>query len=229
MRVQVRTPPSRSLTSKLRSGIYTARARVRRGYRADSIPEARFSRSPHRGAMKTAVFVGTSVDGFLARRNGQLDFLAEAEGVPHGFEEFMASVDAYVMGRKTFEWVGRAIRREGADWPIEKPVFVLTHRPSRLRIPRGATCEPIQGTPAQVIARLDRRGFRSLYVDGGETIQQFLRSGRVDRLIVTRVPVLIGSGIPLFGPLPRDVRLHHVRTRVIGGRFVQTEYSVRRK
>ncbi len=176
--------------------------------------------------MKVAVFVGASVDGFLARKGGRMDFLAEEEAGPYGFEEFMATVDAHVIGRKTFDWVCRSMRQHAGGWPFDKPVFVLSRRPGRLRIPKGAKCEVIRGTPGHVISLLARRGFRSIYVDGGTTIQGFLRAGRVDRLIVTRVPVLIGAGIPLFGSIPHDLRLQHVRTRVIRRRFVQTEYRV---
>jgi dihydrofolate reductase len=179
--------------------------------------------------MKVSVFVGASVDGFLARKNDKMDFLAEAEAGPYGFEEFMATIDAHVIGRRTFDWVRGQMRRKASPWPFEKPVFVLSSRPGRLKIPKGATCEAIRGTPGRVVSRLARRGFRSVYVDGGKTIQRFLRAGRVDRLIVNRVPVLIGQGVPLFGALPHDVRLHHVRTRVFRKSFVQTEYRVLRK
>jgi dihydrofolate reductase len=179
--------------------------------------------------MKTSVFVGASVDGFLARKNGDMDFLSEAEGVPHGFEEFQATIDAYVMGRRTFDWIRGWMRRHENRWPFDKPVFVLSRSPSRVKIPSGARCERLQGRPKRVCAALARRGYRSLYVDGGRTIQEFLRAGCVDRLIVTRVPVLIGGGVPLFGALSHDVRLQHVKTRVIRQRFVQTEYRVRRR
>ena len=176
--------------------------------------------------MKTSVFVGTSVDGFIARRDGSLDFLAVGEGGANGFEEFVTTIDAHVIGRKTFDWACGWLREHPGQWPFEKPVFVLTRHPRRLRIPKDAKCESITGTPQQVIAILARRGFRHLYVDGGVTIQGFLRAGRVDRLIVTRVPVLIGEGIPLFGTLPHDVRLKHIKTKVYPKGLVQTEYRV---
>jgi dihydrofolate reductase len=176
--------------------------------------------------MKTSVFVGASVDGFIARKNGSVDFLAEEEAGPYGFEQFLETIDAHLVGRRTFDWVRGWMRAHGGRWPFEKPVFVLSGRPARLKIPKGVNCEVMKGTPARVLSRLARRGFRSLYVDGGKTIQAFLRAGRVNRLIVTRVPVLIGDGIPLFGALPHDVRLRHVRTRVLRKRFVQTEYRV---
>jgi dihydrofolate reductase len=176
--------------------------------------------------MKTSVFVGTSVDGFIARKDGSLDFLSAGESGSNGFEEFVATIDAHVIGRKTFDWARGWLRDHPGQWPFEKPVFVLTRRPGRLRIPKGVTCEVITGTPRRVISILARRGFRHLYVDGGQTIQGFLRAGSIDRLTITKVPVLIGEGIPLFGDLPHDVRLKHIRTKVYPKGLVQTEYRV---
>jgi dihydrofolate reductase len=176
--------------------------------------------------MRASVFVGVSVDGFLARKDGSMDFLAEEEAGPYGFEEFVATIDAHLIGRKTFEWVRGWMRRHQGRWPFEKPVFVLSRAPGRLKIPKGVRCEAIHGTPRRLLDKLARRGFRSVYVDGGKTIQGFLRAGCVDRLIVTRVPILIGAGVPLFGALTHDVRLIHVRTRTLRKRFVQSEYRV---
>jgi dihydrofolate reductase len=84
----------------------------------------------------------------------------------------------------------------------------------------------MSGDPAGIVAKLAASGAHHLYVDGGITIQEFLRAGIVQRLIITRVPVLIGDGIPLFGSLPRDVRLQHVATRAYPSGLVQSEYSV---
>ena len=175
---------------------------------------------------RTSVFVGTSLDGFLARPDGSFDFLSaggDADGASNGFDAFLASVDAVLMGRNTYEIV-----LPFPAWPYgSKPVFVLTHRP--LPPPRAdAVVEPIAGTPATVLSALGGRSFAHVYVDGGLTIQQFLRAGEIDRLVVTRVPVLVGTGIALFGYLERDVRLQHVTTRVLPGGAVQSEYAVAR-
>jgi dihydrofolate reductase len=82
------------------------------------------------------------------------------------------------------------------------------------------------GEPREIVARLDAQGVRHAYVDGGVTIQRFLRAGLIQRLIVTRVPVLIGQGIPLFGALDADVPLRHVATRSYASGLVQSEYAV---
>ncbi len=172
--------------------------------------------------MTASVFVGTSVDGFIARPNGDLDFLPEGGGEPHGYIEFIASVDAIVIGRKTFEKV-----LTFAAWPYgDKRVVVLSSRPLDLSVVRGGVVEQMAGPPAEIVAQLAARAVQHLYIDGGITIQGFLRAGVIQRLIITRVPVLIGEGVPLFGALPRDIRLRHVATRPYPSGLVQSEYLV---
>jgi dihydrofolate reductase len=171
--------------------------------------------------VNTSVFVGVSVDGFIARANGALDWLPAGGGEEHGYAAFMASVDCLVIGRHTYDTV------LGFDqWPYgDKPVFVLTTRPLPAA-PAGAVVERMADEPEDIVARLAARGFQHAYVDGGITIQGFLRAGLIQRLIITRVPVLIGSGIPLFGDLPRDIALEHVGTRQYASGLVQSEYIV---
>ena len=170
--------------------------------------------------MKASVFIGMSVDGFIARANGDLDFLPPGGGEPHGYDEFIATVDALVIGRKTFETV-LAFER----WPYAKPVFVLSTSPL-VSPPAGAVVERMSGTPADIVSQLAARGIRHIYVDGGITIQRFLRAGLIQRLIITRVPVLIGTGIPLFGAIEHDIALTHVTTRAYPSGLVSSEYAV---
>ena len=171
--------------------------------------------------MKASVFVGTSLDGFIARPNGELDFLDAAGNEPHGYEEFFASVDALVIGRKTYETV-----LGFGTWPYgAKPIFVLsTHALDPA--PAGAIVEHMSGAPAEIVSQLEARGIKHIYVDGGITVQRFLDAGLVQRLIVSRVPVLIGEGIPLFGPLSRDITVRHVATRQYASGLIQSEYEV---
>src|SRR6185369_15128627 len=153
---------------------------------------------------------------------GTFDFLDEGGGEPHGYEEFFATVDTLVIGRKTFDTV-----RAFPEWPYgDKRVVVLSSRPLDLSGMRGKV-EQMSGPPAEIVARLAATGAHHLYIDGGITIQEFLRAGLVQRLIISRVPVLIGEGIPLFGSVPHDVRLSHVATRQYPGGLVQSEYEVR--
>jgi dihydrofolate reductase len=171
--------------------------------------------------MKASVFVGTSLDGFIARKDGALDFLPAGGGEPHGYDEFFASVDALVIGRKTYETV-----LAFHEWPYGKKPTVVLSRRKLAAAPRGAVVERMSGAPLRIAAKLAARGFRHIYVDGGITVQKFLRAGLIQRVIVTRVPVLIGSGIPLFGTLACDIRLRHVATRQYPSGLVQSEYAV---
>ena len=174
--------------------------------------------------MKTSVFCGISVDGFLARHDGTLDFLEHGGQEPHGYEEFMAEIDILVWGRNTYE----VVLGFGGDWPFLKPVVVLSSNEIKTP-PTGAAVEHLSGDPKDIITQLEARGFEHAYVDGGITIQRFLRAGLIDRLIATRVPVLIGEGIPLFGSLDRDILLEHVETRTYKTGLVRTEYRIPRK
>ncbi|MBL8000324.1 MAG: dihydrofolate reductase [Flavobacteriales bacterium] len=174
-----------------------------------------------------SVFCGVSLDGFIARPHGALDFLVgdgTAAMGDHGYEAFMAGIDALVMGRRTFEVV-----MGFEHWPYAKKVVVLSGgaldlAPARAR---GGDVELMNESPQDVVAHLAARGFHHLYIDGGATVQRFLRAGLIDRLIVTHVPVLIGQGIPLFGALDRDIPLRLVTSRSFPGGLVQSEYAQR--
>lgn len=173
--------------------------------------------------MKLSVFCGVSVDGFLARPNHALDFLDAGGQEPHGFDEFYGSVDVIVIGRRTFEVV-----LTFGGWAYgKKPVIVLSSRPIDLSTVKGGVVEQMSGEPTEIVRQLKVRGFKHAYIDGGITIQRFLAAGCIDRLVITRVPVLIGAGIPLFGAVPQDILLHHVATRCYKSGLVQSEYETR--
>ena len=172
--------------------------------------------------MKLSVFCGVSVDGFLARSNHALDFLDAGGKEPHGFEEFYGSVDVVVIGRKTFE----VVLTFGKWFYEKKRVVVLSGRPLDFSAVKGGVVEQMSGEPAEIAAQLKARGFKHAYIDGGITIQRFLSAGVIDRMVITRVPVLLGEGIPLFGPVPHDISLHHVATRTYKGGLVQSEYEI---
>jgi len=171
--------------------------------------------------MRASVFIGTSLDGFIARPDGALDWLPADGGEPHGYDEFIATVDALVIGGNTYDTV---LGFNG--WPYgAKPVFVLSTR-KVAPAPAGAVVEQMSGDPLEIVLALNTRGIQHIYVDGGITIQRFLRAGLIQRLIITRVPVLIGTGIPLFGALERDVVLQHISTRYFSSGLVQSEYRI---
>ncbi|HKQ85197.1 MAG TPA: dihydrofolate reductase family protein [Candidatus Acidoferrales bacterium] len=175
--------------------------------------------------MKCSVFCGVSVDGFLARPDDTLDFLDTGGEEPHGFEEFLATVDVIVIGRRTFEVV---MKLGHLGLYGKKTVIVLSSSPLDFSSAKAEGAERISGPPAEIVKQLKARGLQHAYVDGGITIQRFLAAGLIDRMVITRVPVLIGSGIPLFGALPRDIKLHHLTTRSYTGGLVQSEYEVAR-
>jgi dihydrofolate reductase len=127
-----------------------------------------------------------------------------------------------VIGRNTFETV-----LSMKPWPYgNKRVVVLSSRPVDLSAAVGGVVEQMAGPPAEIVSRLAASGAHHLYIDGGITIQQFLCAGLIQRLIITRVPVLIGEGIPLFGALPHDIRLRHIATRHYPSGLVSSEYRV---
>lgn len=171
--------------------------------------------------MRASVFVGTSVDGFMARLNGDVDFLPAGGGEPHGYNEFIATVDTIAIGRKTFETV------LGMDeWPYgDKRVVVLSSSKLDLSKARGAV-EQMSGSPEEIVSKLAASGTKHAYIDGGVTVQRFLRAGLIQRMTITRVPVLIGEGTPLFGPLTRDIRLKHIKTQHYPSGLVKSEYEV---
>ena len=177
------------------------------------------------------VFIATSLDGFIARTDGSIDWLTDAPPRPghapgdpdlpedHGYAAHMAAVDHVVMGRGTYKKV-----LTFGIWPYpEHRVIVMS---STLRTPDDRVT--VVASREEAVALLDERRARGAYVDGGRTIQTFLRAGLIDELVLTRIPVLLGQGLPLFGPLVEDVHLVHEGTVSTDGGYVQSRYRVRR-
>lgn len=185
--------------------------------------------------MKASIFCGVSLDGFIARSDGELDFLdaldpPELDGQPTdaGFGDFLASVDALAMGRNTFDKVMDLIAEPDIDWPYgDLPVVVLTSRPLTVPDELEELVEATDLAPAELLDVLSSRFVEHVYVDGGLTAQSFLREGLVDEIILTTVPVLIGEGRRLFGELPNDVKLELLDTKVFSNGFLQSRYRVR--
>jgi dihydrofolate reductase len=176
--------------------------------------------------METAVFIATSLDGFIARPDGEIDWLVsedEREGEEdYGYAAFMAGVDCIIMGRATFEQV-----LSFDEWAYgDTRMIVLSN--TLWQVPDGApkTVEMYSGGLAELLERLEAEGHERAYVDGGVTIRGFLREGLLTDLTITTLPVLIGEGRPLFGPLGEDVALRHVRTQAYANGFVQSVYEV---
>ena len=161
-----------------------------------------------------------SLDGYIAGPNGEYDWIVMDPDID--FAGIISRFDTFLIGRKTFETVLTL-----GPWPYgRKRVVVLSSRPLDLSAAVGGVIEQMAGPPAQIVSQLAASGAHHLYVDGGITIQEFLRAGLVQRLTITRVPVLIGNGIPLFGTLPQDIRLSHLATRQYPSGLVSSEYEV---
>ena len=176
---------------------------------------------------KTSVFIATSLDGFISRLDGSIDWLDRANSlVPKsedcGYAEFMASIDVLVMGRNTFE-----LALTFGEWPYQAtPVVVLSHRALDIPDTIATSVSLSQESPSALVTRLSGQGAKHLYIDGGKTIQSFLRAGLIDELTITIIPVLIGTGRPLFGSVPYDVQLAHLSTKAYDFGFVQHRYRV---
>jgi dihydrofolate reductase len=175
--------------------------------------------------MKTIVYIGTSLDGFIARKDGDLDWLVKFEKPVKGdYRKFMSKIDAVVIGRGTFEKV-----LTFSSWPYEKNVYVLSTRLKRLPIKLRGKATVLSMKPRALLKYLSNEGFSNIYVDGGKVIQTFLKEDCIDELIITKAPVLIGSGIPLFGDLGHDLPFKHVRTKIYSNGLVKSHYKRKRK
>ena len=169
--------------------------------------------------------MATSLDGFIGRPDGGLDWLTSNEsgesGEDYGYQAFLDTVDALVMGRNTFDKV-----MSFDQWPYSKQVVVLTNR--SIELPRDIrdSIEVMSGDPQDIVDRLSEKGFHHLYVEGGRTIQQFLNAGLIQEMTITKLPVIIGEGIPLFASIENDIKLEHLSTSTYGNGFVQSRYKV---
>jgi dihydrofolate reductase len=157
------------------------------------------------------VFIATSLDGFIARKDGDIEWLtrpradidhlsAPEQTAPNGdYDTFMAGIDHIIMGRNTYE---KALTF--GFWPYEnQTVLVLSTQLPPAQDERITVVSSIED--AQRV--LNENQARGVYIDGGKVIQAFLRAGLIDNITITRAPVLLGSGLPLFGALPADIHL----------------------
>lgn len=173
--------------------------------------------------MVNIVYIATSLDGFIADKNNELDWLHEVpnpDGSDFGFSAFMQRIDALVMGRKTFDKVA------GFDcaWPYPKPVFVLSN--SMTTVPQGYEDKVflVHGELKKVVAEINDKGYNELYIDGGVTVQNFLKEDLIDEMIITTIPTILGGGIPLFGELNQPLKFKHVGSERLVDVMVKNRY-----
>lgn len=176
---------------------------------------------------KASIFIATSLDGYIARKNGSLDWLDKANALVApaedcGFKSFFKSVDVLIMGRKTFETV-----LGFGDWPYSsKKVIVLSH--SKINIPDDLpkSVSYSNHSPKVLVQNLTQEGFKHLYIDGGKTIQSFLQSDLIDEITITKIPVILGEGIPLFSSIGKDISLKLIHCQSYDFGYVQLKYQV---
>lgn len=173
--------------------------------------------------IKTSAFVGISLDGFLARADGRLDWLlaADQQGVDHGYDAFIETIDVIVMGRKTYDAI-----EQFDEWPYgNRRVFVLSSSQKLGISSRWKDHITVVNTPIPALLDdLEHGGSRHAYVDGGSVIQALIEADRLDEITITTVPVLIGSGISLFGQLKRDIQLELIHATSYSDGMTQSVY-----
>lgn len=179
--------------------------------------------------MKKSIYIATSLDGYIARSNGELDWLPGASGTEPGddcgFSEFLKSVDCIIMGRNTYDKVISFGR-----WPYGRTqVMVLTNRPIEIPEKLSEYVRSYSGTPEQIVPMLADKEFEHAYIDGGNVVQQFLKARLIDEMIITTAPVIIGSGISLFGAFEEDINWTLLGSRAHRGGLVQSRYKIGRR
>lgn len=176
---------------------------------------------------KNYVFIASSLDGRIADRNNKIDWLNEVPNptnIDMGYASFMDKVDAVVMGKTTFE----VVLSFGIDWPYTKPVFVLSNSMEKVSKELEGKVEIISGTPNEIVDYLNNKGYSNLYLDGGYTVQSFLKEDLVDEMTITTMPIVLGGGPSLFGEIAQELRFKHVKSEVLLNEIVQSTYIRKR-
>ena len=172
---------------------------------------------------KNKVFIASSLDGYIADKNGKIDWLhsiPNPDNIDMGYAEFMTQIDALVMGRTTFETVcGFDI-----DWPYQKPVFVLSNSMNDIPEAYKGKVELVKGDLTTVIKTIHSKGYYSLYIDGGKTIQSFLKEDLIDSMIITTIPYLLGGGSSLFSELTDRLDFKCIDSKIYLGQIVQNHF-----
>lgn len=170
------------------------------------------------------VFIATSIDGFIADKNGKIEWLhsiPNPEQIDMGYSAFISEIDAIVMGRNSYETVlGFDI-----DWPYSVPVFVASSKLKEVPEKLKDSVFLIKGTTIEIITEINRLGYNRLYVDGGRTISQFLQDDLIDEMIITVIPILLGNGTPLFIEIDKSLEFKCVESKTFLGCVAQNHYK----
>jgi len=170
-----------------------------------------------------SVFIATSLDGYIADKEGGIDWLHSIPNPDHidmGYAKFMSRIDAIVMGRTTFETVCTF----DMDWPYQQTVFVLSTTLTEVPANLIGKVQLVKGTLKEILEKIHSQGFNKLYIDGGKTIQGFLKEDRIDEMIITTIPILLGGGSPLFSDLPERLDFECIDTKIYLGKVVQNHF-----
>ena len=172
--------------------------------------------------MKTIAYIGTSLDGFIARKDGEIDWLIhfDDQEINQSYSEFIKDIDAIVIGRGTYEKV-----LTFPTWFYQQKVFVLSSQIKQIPESLKEKVTVLSMQPKELLLHLSNKGYSKIYLDGGKVIQSFLNEDLLDELIITRVPVLIGNGISLFGWLDRDISFKHIETYIFSNGLVKSHYQ----
>ena len=176
---------------------------------------------------KNIVFIAKSLDGYIAGKNGELDWLhsiPNPNNIDMGFNALMYAIDAVVMGKATYETVCGF----GGEWPYTKHVFVLSHTLRNIPEVLAEKVTLLSGTPREVLDSIHARGYFKLYIDGGSTIQQFLKCDLIDEMIISTIPILLGGGFALFGEIHKSLEFDHVSSKLFLNQVVQNHYERRK-
>ena len=173
---------------------------------------------------RNIVFIAKSLDGYIADKNGGLDWLQSIpnpDQIDMGYESFIKHIDGLVMGRTTFETVCNF----DIDWPYSKPVFVLSRTLEMIPEKYKDKAELVIGSLTNILKEINQRGYGRLYIDGGATIQSFLKEDLIDELIITTIPILLGGGALLFSELRKVLEYKHMESKVFLDEIVQNHYQ----
>lgn len=173
--------------------------------------------------MPNFVFIATSIDGYIAKTDGSLDWLFEIpnpDNSDFGYTDFFKNIDAILMGRITFEKV-----LTFGKWPYNKPVYILSNSLKQIDKKLAGKVEIVNGEFKSILKKLNERGITNIYIDGGKTISNFLKEDLIDEMIITRIPVLLGDGIPLFNKSDIELKFEHIKSEVYNNSLVQSYYK----
>ena len=176
---------------------------------------------------KNSVFIASSIDGYIADKNGGIDWLHSIPNPKNedmGYVEFTSNIDALVMGRTTFETVCGF----DVDWPYEKPVFVLSNTLNEIPESHKGKAFLAKGSLTEILKHIHQKGYYRLYIDGGATIQSFLKEDLIDEMLITLIPIVLGNGYPLFSKISKRLEFEFIKSKIFLNQVSQNHYKRKR-